>query len=1164
MRMQGGATNPPLFHKQIKSLQYTSVFAMIFLCSHVSFAQSNLKSVITPIKIGIVIKDSNTIFPSSIQITSLPSGNILNTDWYSVKNKEITLLKSIKTDTLLDIKYRVLNLAVFKPVFRLDTSQINKNKVNPFFAYQFGPENKEQGLDLGSLDYRGSISRSILTGNNQDLSLNSNLNLQISGMLDKETEVAAVITDNNIPIQPDGATRQVQEFDKIFIRVKRKNTTLLAGDYEISSPDGYFMKYYKKLRGATLSNRYDLKEQMSLNSRASFAISRGKFTRMNIQGIEGNQGPYKLIGAEGESFIIILAGTEKVYLDGLPMQRGLQDDYVIDYNRGDITFTNKRMITKDSRIIIEFEYSVQNYLRSLATVNESFKFKKSMITVNLYTEQDSKTAQGNLKLTADEKKTLALAGDSLNLAVIQSVDTSSTDPIKYRLVDTLGFKNILVYDKALINSGFTASFSFVGNGNGNYILDTEAGVNGRVFKWVAPDANNKKGSYEPIKQLIAPTLQQLATIGFQTQLSSNMQFVSELALSLYDKNRFSDKDSYDDTGYAAKAILTRSDTLLINKKKWDIGSSINFEHLNKYFKSINPFRAAEFNRDFNYTRQTIDENWILANVSFSNLTSIKSRYAFNYFDQSSYSNAQRHEFEASYNKNNWEINFLASSLNSKSILEKTNYVRPKADIAKTFKRLHNLKLKGFLENETNERHNPVSDTLLSSSFKFLTIGASVDVPYSDDNTTHFTYQHRIDYFPKADGFHTQTIADQLALENSLKLNARNRLVVNLQYRKLNIVLPGSNLNSGENYLVRVQHNYQASKWNINNSLSYEISSGQEQKIDFYYQEVKVGEGQYEYNDYNHDGVKQLDEFEIAVNIENAKYVRLILLSNQFVRTNNIEINENLLLGFPDKWAGKNGLKRILQKFSISTSGQITRKLKGASFDQVWNAFSTYEETNQLALLNYFYNNVLYYNRGKSDYEIQLAWRGNTTKQLLTSGIEGRNLEEYFQYARLSLSKSWIAEYKISSSVSGSEAQLFKSRSFKINSLKFEPAVTWNMSRNSRFSLKSKYESSKDKDVDNPADLNLLQGSLEAKVNANEKSSVTGKFTYSNVRFNGNASSPSGYSLLQGLRSGQNYQWNLDIDYRLTKKMYINAGYEGRKLGDGRLIHVIRMQVKAEF
>jgi hypothetical protein len=68
--------------------------------------------------------------------------------------------------------------------------------------------------------------------------------------LENGVSVLAVISDDNNPIQPEGNTQQLQDFDKVFIQLTKSTHRLTAGDFEMNAPqDGYFLRYHKRSRG---------------------------------------------------------------------------------------------------------------------------------------------------------------------------------------------------------------------------------------------------------------------------------------------------------------------------------------------------------------------------------------------------------------------------------------------------------------------------------------------------------------------------------------------------------------------------------------------------------------------------------------------------------------------------------------------------------------------------------------------------------------------------------------------------------------------------------------------------------------------------------------------------------------------------------------------------
>ena len=381
--------------------------------------------------------DSLSLVPGSVSI-STSNGAPLDSAFYKIdygKGKVIVNRKKIPSSNGLDslqfsyktFPYLFSSETKHKDIKRL-RADINGRK-DPF-RYEF--ENKTEDLfKMEGLNKSGSISRGIAFGNAQDVIVNSNLNLQLSGHLTNNIDLLLAATDNNIPIQPDGNTQQLQEFDKVFIQFSNENTKLIAGDFPLARPSGYFMNFYKKSQGISFSamrkvNPFGVKDTSKYGlykTSLSIAVSRGKFSRNQIQGVESNQGPYRLKGAENELFIIVLSGSEKVYIDGKLLTRGQENDYTIDYNTAELTFTAKQLITKDKRIVVEFQYSDKNYARSLMHFSNDYEQDRLKTHLHVYSEQDNKNQPLQQELSTDQKELLYRIGDTLSLAVTPSIDS---------------------------------------------------------------------------------------------------------------------------------------------------------------------------------------------------------------------------------------------------------------------------------------------------------------------------------------------------------------------------------------------------------------------------------------------------------------------------------------------------------------------------------------------------------------------------------------------------------------------------------------------------------------------------------------------------------------------------------------------------------------------
>ena len=224
------------------------------------------------------LTEQTTIVPESVELVSSQD----KTWSYAIDNNQITFSTSSKDrdgaiqDTIA-LSYRVLAENLGESEAIMDPEDLKKKSKIIKIANDYTREEdiERRLIESNKLKYTGSFTRGVNVGNNQDVVLQSDFNIQMEGDLGNGLSVRAAISDDNIPIQPQGNTQVLQEFDKVFIELTKDRTSVIAGDYELSRPDSYFMNYFKKLQGISISNESTINDNWKLSNRGSFAISRG-------------------------------------------------------------------------------------------------------------------------------------------------------------------------------------------------------------------------------------------------------------------------------------------------------------------------------------------------------------------------------------------------------------------------------------------------------------------------------------------------------------------------------------------------------------------------------------------------------------------------------------------------------------------------------------------------------------------------------------------------------------------------------------------------------------------------------------------------------------------------------------------------------------------------
>lgn len=1035
------------------------------------------------------------------------------------------------------------------------------------FIYSVSSANPNQDLFGSSkLNKQGSISRGVTVGNAQNLSLQSTLNLQLDGQIAPNLFLKGSISDDNVPFQPEGNTQKLQEFDQVYLQIYNDDFAVIGGDFWLKKPTGYFLNYTKRTQGVSIEAYHPMSvlgfEDGDAKHKFSGAFSKGKFSRNIIQGVEGNQGPYRLTGAENETFIVILSGTEKVYLDGKLLTRGQEFDYIIDYNTAEITFTANNLITKDARIIVEFQYSDLNYARSLLAYNGEFKGEKYHSWINVYSEQDAKNQTIQQNLTTEKKLILGAVGDSIFNAFSNSIDSVGyfENRVLYKMVDSLGYDSVLVFTVNPDSAQYQAFFSQVEMGQGDYVFDRFT-ANGRVYKWVAPVAGEKQGNYAPVQLLIAPQKKQMFTFGTEYHITKNIRSSIEIALSNQDQNTFSKLHAEDNQGIGLK-WKWNSNHALSESEKWTFKTNANFEYNQATFRPIQWFRSVEFDRDWNVRSQPYEGDQYLSNVALNFVGKGAGSIGYNFenFIWGTDYFGVRNNAKVNLRKKGWQFIGDGSWLLSQG-LEETSFLRHQIDFSKSF---DNLKI-GFQDiHETNEKKFADNPVLQNTSYRFYDWKTYISTADSTRNNIELYYRERYDWFSDSVRLNMAAKAQNIGMQTGLTKNPDHVLKLNVNYRRLNVVDSTLFSSQPENtVLSRLEHVLRLWKGTFSATSFYELGSGLELKREFLFIQVNDGQGTHTWIDYNNDGIKDLGEFEIAAFADQGDYIRVFVPTNTYIRTYSNQFNTSVYIRPERIWRSENGIKKVLSRFSNQTVYKINRKTSYENNFELLNPFRYSIADTSLVSIGSSFRNTVYFNKTNAIFGLNYTYQENGSKVLLTNGFDTRLNTFHEVQLRWNISKYFNLRIDNTLGRKKSSSDYASGRDYFIEYFETTPVFSYQPNSAFRIALNSKY-SEKENNSEIGEKATIRDIGIDLRYNQLKKGSFSGRFNYINITYNATENSSIAFEMLEGLKTGNNFTWGLTYQRKVAKNLQINFNYNGRKSEDSNTIHSGGMELRAFF
>ncbi len=947
------------------------------------------------------------------------------------------------------------------------------------------------------------------------------------------------------------------------------------GDIDIRLDQSNFAVIDRRLQGVGLQadlNRYGSYE-------GSAAVVRGQYREMQFTGEDGVQGPYRLSGADNEQFIIVLAGSERVYINGRQMTRGEENDYIIDYGLGEITFTSNRIITDHSRINVDFQYLRDAYTRSVVAadaqhdhlLNDRVSFGATVIR-----EADNVNLSTQLFLTEQEREVLRQAGNDPQLAVISGADSvgfrRDADFLLYSKIDTLFqgqefeiFKHIPGDPSGV----YRVQFSRVPDGEGDYRRVGRA-ANGILYEWAGPGM----GNYMPQRRLSRPLEQSMVALRSRVRASHKLNLYGEWAGSYFDRNRLSPvgNENNQDMSFLARMQLDPVSTRL-GTVSFDLKGRYEGEHF-AYFDRV---REVEFDRRWNLMHlEESREERLEGTARWAPTGNTRLDIGAGGLQRRGFQGVRGDVHFVSREEGLPGVDYFIERIESedRNFGENGTWLRQRGRVDYDIS-LPTGNLQPELEFEQEERlqKDRGTDSLMAGSLQFIEIGPGLYYLLSDRFRVGSTIRYREDR-----GILNGRLADEsrgitqryvLDYRHSSLFQTRN--TVGLRQRQFEEIFRIEQQRfDSRGVLLRSVTDYRP--WNrfIETQFLYDANTERRPLLQEAFIEVGPELGQYVWIDLNDDGVQQVDEFFPEQGPNEGTFIKQLVPSEELFP----------VIALRARWRTTVNPEQLIDPFDARYSSWL-HFLSGIR----WHSLIDIREENRteqlediyLMRLNNFRDDSLTINgrifieqdvelfRNNPRRELRITADRMRSQQRQASGLENSSSDNIRVRAGGRISRRYRVMTTAQIGRNENRSEAFASRNYTIKGGEVRPRldIRWSqrLQSGAGFSLLNK----SDHFAEDPARVRGLTLQTDSRMTFGRRLQTSVRLERRSFTLSGGPSTSMGeFELTDGAGIGQTWAWSLQSDYRISDFLRASLQYDGRTVPSRPAIQTLRFTVNAVF